>query len=133
MIVLICECVDFTNITSPGEDGVRYRFDFKAVPAEKLGQPNEQSSITNYQVTVTCVESLHKSKWELHGQSLEKVLYWYAREKLRKELSADPSVRKHEVSLHTRNAPGSCPYDAGQIKFPNPDTFEVEITRRIGF
>ena len=61
------------------------------------------------------------------------MLYWYAREKLVEDQDNDRFMMEHELLLNPRTAPGSCPYNPAQIKFPNPDAFEVELTQRIGF
>jgi hypothetical protein len=133
-----CQFEEYKNKLWPGQDDVRYQFLFSATPDSKVGQPDEHSCRTNHRVIVDCSDSLMRqwslgAHWGESEQDLQKILYWYAREALRKSFEEGMSETEIVVNLRTHNSPKQCPYDPIQIIFPNPEPFKIERKRRIGF
>ena len=109
-------------------DGETYAFDFKCIPEDKIGAPDEQSFVKIYRIIVKITGTLN-SMWGFNQNDLVKILYWYARDAISKE----PLNEKQTIMLHSSSVPNKCPFDPERIKFPNPDLFKIEIERKIGF
>lgn len=97
-------------------DGITCRFDFICEPKLKVGQYTEI-----YNIMVKCpglLRAMHLKN--LSDEEINKCLYWRAR----KAINDDPLKQQQEVTLHHSEISSFDPY---YIKFPNPDSFDVEI------
>ena len=102
-------------------DGLTYAFDFRCLPKDKIGKPDQNGYMKFFNITVKITGTLVAIS-NLSNANLIKVLYFYACEAIKRE----PLNNKQVVLLHTNNTPSRCPYDPKLIKFPNPGPEESE-------
>lgn len=71
------------------------------------------------------LSSLLVDKWELDNNEIKinKVLYASAREAIER----NPSEIEQTIILLPSNSPDKCPEKFKNVKFPNPDPFNIEI------
>lgn len=127
MSILTFSLITYSRV-SEAWDGITYAFDFKSIPKEKIGEPDEKLAIKVHHIVIRCSGTLI-AIWNLADGDFIKVLYWYAH----KAITENPSEKEQIIELHSGNTPGECPYDPKVINFPNPNPFDVEFSRRIGF
>lgn len=121
---MIIQLDGYKDVANPGQDGVSYLFRFFQLQDNQIEVP-EKRSIDRFRVTVGCSRTL-AAMWNLGEKNLQKVLYWYAREKLCKKIKEGFSGDQIIKDLHSGNSPRECPYDPALIKFPNPDPFSLK-------
>jgi hypothetical protein len=105
--------------------GVDYRFNYSYVNSNLVGQPEEESSTKRRSIIIgisipKCIE------WGLNvgdglknaGDDLKKVLFEYAKEKIKIKVIEDSLDIETNFQLTTSNSPQKkCPYDPKKIEY----------------
>ena len=125
--MLYCIFTESRDI-SGGHDAKVFRFYFKCVPQDKIGEPERISYISEYIVTVNCSRTLIRM-FNIIDADIEKILYWVARRNFEK---GSPK-QEIKIELNNRNYPKGFPFDTSLINYPNPEGFFIESSEKIGF
>ncbi len=132
MKIYRCQIKEFCNIPSGEFDGVKYRMTIEVVPEEKIDKPDEKQHRKIYQIDVSCTDILQQT-WGLSDNDLKIDLCEYARRHFVEKLSEGTCSEFIVLNLGTGNSPKCCPYDPSKIQCYPGHTFQVEISKKIGF
>ncbi|MGH9364207.1 MAG: hypothetical protein ACRD1B_02940 [Thermoanaerobaculia bacterium] len=117
----------------PGDDGVTYRFPFRAVDSELVGSPEEARVTARHRLTVQAVRS-RTDGWRLSDSDLVKELFEIGRRELLERATRGPLQAEEKVIVNSKTHGSTPPFDPARIPEPNGFTVTAEpAPRRIGF
>jgi hypothetical protein len=122
-------------------DDTSYTFIFSVVDSSLVGKPREKSASNYCAVSVT----VH---WEVlvnwgfidlrplelppaRIPDLQKVLFWYAKEHIEKQVRDGTLSKQTEVVLSRATADDLCPFDISRIPDPRDFTFNVDLPQML--
>ncbi len=115
------------DITSPGLDGVVFKFPFVV---RRRGEGAARDQISHHSVVVSISGTL-LSMWDFNrfGESdnnLTKTLFEFAHQHIVKKLQQGALETKEKIDLFTNTAPNTNPFDPSKITEPTGAKFQIE-------
>jgi hypothetical protein len=103
-----------------------YAVEYSIVDTRFVGEPDE-ASLTKTGRIVVGISSTLESKWGLDTETLERVLFEYAKRHIKGKVFDNTLSTYEEIQLTSLNAPDECPFDPTLIEmsFGSEYTFPV--------